>query len=168
MEESLHKILFLDFDGVLNNTTLWFEHAAKQVDQSDPSNNLSSTIVTRLNKIIESTNCHIVVSSAWRWDYTLEQLQGFLSKKGFKYPKRVIDVTKDISAPNREVEVSEWLFRHPHIKAYAVIDDIDFLFNEIHGDHFVQTENRHGMTEENVTKIIEILNKNYEVRQDIR
>ena len=168
MEEATRKVLFLDFDGVLNNTTLWFEHAAKQIDQRDPSNNLSSTIVERLNRVIESTDCHIVVSSAWRWDYTLDQLRGFLSKKGFKYPKRVIDVTNNISPQNREVEVSEWLLRHPHVKTYAVIDDIEFLFNEIHGNQFVHTENRHGMTEENVNEIIEILNKNHEIRQDIR
>lgn len=43
---------------------------------------------------------------------------------------------------------------------YVILDDIEFdYFCEGFGDNFVQTNGRFGLTEKNVKKAIEILNK---------
>jgi uncharacterized protein (DUF1499 family) len=153
----MNKVLFIDFDGVLNNRNHWFLVAAEEIDYENPSSHLSETLIGRLNKIVESTNCNVVISSAWRYHHSLADLKKFLKEKGFKHSEKVIDVTKNISPRNREIEVEEWLTRHSDVTKFAIVDDVEFFFPETYPKEFVQTNADDGLTENNVKRVIEIL-----------
>jgi hypothetical protein len=150
------KILFIDFDGVLNNKASWFK--AGQIEKyDDPSDYLVEDLVTKLNPIVEQSGCNIVISSSWRNDHPLSEIKKFLTKKGFLYAAKIIDVTKNISPRNRENEVHEWLTRHANVKKFAIIDDVEFFFPEVFPRQFVKTDYTYGLTDENVNSVIEIL-----------
>ena len=63
------KIIFLDIDGVLNQTG----NAASL--PFDPN------CVMYLNHVIKETGAHIVISSAWRYQI----LEGHMTLKGFEF-----------------------------------------------------------------------------------
>ena len=64
------KVVFLDFDGVINIK-----------DFSELK--FDSNCIKNLNKIIKQTNADVVISSAWRNNYTLDELQELLGNSGF-------------------------------------------------------------------------------------
>lgn len=120
---------------------------------------LSSALVSRLNKIVESTNCHVVISSAWRADFSIEEIKGFLSTNGFSYPDRVIGVTPiNRSSGGRGSEIHQWMHNNETPISYAIVDDIAFDIEESHPNRFVKTDSHHGLTEDDAHKVIEILN----------
>lgn len=65
------RILFLDIDGVLNNSA-----------QFTGINNLDDDNVAQLNRIIAATDCQIVISSDWRHSHKKHELEQFLIRQG--------------------------------------------------------------------------------------
>jgi len=72
------KLIFLDFDGVLNSNKYFKSLKRKKIPHEKILNSLSPEMVERLNKIIEATNAKIVISSTWRTMHTPEELKNFL------------------------------------------------------------------------------------------
>ena len=63
------KVIFLDFDGTVKfNGNRRFHLEA----------------IEALNHIIARTGAQVVISSIWRYNYNLEQLQGMLNRDGFQ------------------------------------------------------------------------------------
>jgi len=151
------KILFTDIDGVLNNKTLWHQTFNDGEGIENPANYLSPKMIDILNRIIESTDCDVVISSSWRTEYSLNNLKKYMVDKGFLYPNKIIDVTPNISATKREYEVSVWLLRKT-LKAYAILDDVCYGFEEVHPNQFIRTDSVFGLTESDADKVIKILN----------
>jgi hypothetical protein len=110
----MKKIIFLDFDGVLH-----------------PSHFTQGNEFSRLpllTKVFLDSPCSIVISSSWRFHYSLSELK---IKLGAELSDYVIGTTGDAheSAKARYEEITEWLtFR----KAYdwRAIDDSKFEFPE--------------------------------------
>lgn len=63
-------IIFLDFDGVLNNASC------------EPEDNFLPEAITVLNKLHEEYQAKIVISSSWRTCYTMKQLMDLLKEHG--------------------------------------------------------------------------------------
>lgn len=149
------KILFLDFDGVLNSDEFNMRNGNvpwhKKVDP---------VAIAKLNKIVERTGCSIVISSSWRHHLPLVILSKILTQYGFLYPDNVISATPDLSnylyAVERGEEIAEWLMQN-FTKRYAIVDDNDIGDNLGLLQHFVQTDYRVGMTDEDVEKIVVLL-----------
>lgn len=123
------KVLFLDFDGVLNSTD-WFQQRQSGLVTAlgeelweamiDPS------MAARLHDVLAFTGAKVVVSSTWRHACTQEQLQGFLAHHGCVAD--VIGVTPILSSAIRGSEIAKWLKTHersglPTITRIAVLDD---------------------------------------------
>jgi hypothetical protein len=165
------KIIFLDFDGVLNSTK-YFESLVDRsdpmqpklvLDISDSQNQIDKEAVARLNTVVLQSGAKIVVSSTWRLMRTLDQLKLLLANAGFV--GEVIDKTpelkrKNISDPcaGRSVEIAKWLNDHENLNVdkFAILDDsseagIGF------GDLFVKTKFHSGLQDQHVEKLIEIL-----------
>lgn len=143
------KVLFLDFDGVLN----LYPNPSRSGDFHKPS---CINLEMLLNKI---PDLKIVVSSSWR-TYGLEAVRDVLKSNGID-PRRVIDITgheesKD-TRDHRGFQVESWLKRHPKVKSFAIIDD-NSDFKPLH-DNLVQTNKNSGLTQSNVEKLLEILSK---------
>jgi hypothetical protein len=110
-------ILFLDFDGVLH-----------PVDR--PTGTL--VLLPALERVLRDfAEVDIVISSAWREAYTLEQLRGLFAPD---IQARVIDVTPifaeiDRPAP-REAEILAWLQSAGRTEEeWVAIDDIAWFFS---------------------------------------
>jgi hypothetical protein len=97
------KIIFLDFDGVLNSEK-WYRSRSKTVDQHDVSSQypfyeIDPHAVYLLNKIVKETDSKIVVSSTWRLGRSIEELTEILKHHNFE--GEIIDKTPHFGAPTR-------------------------------------------------------------------
>lgn len=141
------KILFLDIDGVLNNTP--FLRANSGLCEFDPDN------VLNLIYTINETNCQIVVSSSWRY-MGLSGVSKVLEDVGV--PKGVvIDVTPILgcSLEGRGYEIDAWL-KVNEAESYAIVDDYNDMLPEQQG-HFVLTRIKEGLTKTKADELINVL-----------
>lgn len=105
------KVIFLDFNGVLDNYD--------NMDEINPTN------LQRLKTIVDKTDAKIVISSSLKNSY---YHTGYLSKKLKdiineleRVGIEVIDITPN--AKTREEEINLYLEMHPEIENFCIIDD---------------------------------------------
>lgn len=83
------KLIFLDFDGVLNSHVFLYEEGAferqRQIENGREYKDLDESLewykamidercIARLQKVIQNTSAKIVISSSWRMSTSLEKL----------------------------------------------------------------------------------------------
>jgi hypothetical protein len=147
-------IVFLDIDGVLNNTP-WMNR--NDTGTLDPDN------VALLVSLIEQTKAVIVVSSDWRRWHEFDALCRLLRRNGV--PDCIIGVTPvgdrddeaDWSWPPRGIEIDAWLKSNNWSGSFVILDDRDDM--EPHMDRLVLTDHECGLTESNVSLAISILSE---------
>ena len=183
------KIIFLDFDGVLNDQRSLESYYAKYND----NDYLNPEMVARLNKIIEATNSvknqygvnyevNVIITSTWRYFYTLDELvDKYLIPNGFignvigitpykitSYGRFKLDTLNNLS---RADAIQNWLDNNKqyNIDSFVILDDDESCL--IFKDNFVQTtfynipegEDEYlkegGLQDEHVDQAIKILNK---------
>jgi len=141
------KVIFLDFDGVLNRF-------------DDPRNlkELSSGCVKLLNQVIEQTHAYIVITSVWRILRTVGELRAKLVEAGFKYPQRVIGKSPRTGG-RRGTEIYEWLKiraqSRDDVESFIILDDDSDM--EPFMDRLVQTDSDTGLTDLEVKKTVDML-----------
>ncbi len=158
------KIIFLDFDGVLNSQEALDEQARETGKW--PVEWIDFRLVNRINQIIQATEAKVVISSAWRVFYSLEWLEDFLQKNSFTgeilgstprmgdYPERRLACRGD--------EIEEWLkvWNAPPtispVDKFIILDDDDDMGNLM--QYLVQTDFETGIQDKQVQRAIEILN----------
>lgn len=160
----MQKIIFLDFDGVLNSQ-LWYERTKGNRDVDD----LDRNAIAFLNTLVKKTGAKIVVSSSWRLGRTVDELQEILNRNGFD--GEVIDKTKDLRMGDdgdcilRGNEILQWMKAHPEIivapywdyKNYVIFDDdSDMLYWQ--RNNFIHTDPYVGLTPTDIHKAEKILN----------
>jgi len=151
------KIIFLDFDGVLNNRDFLLGYLG-------PTNQgIMPEKVQKLNAIIEETDAKIVFSTSWSEDTTLPELVNILNKSGFKYPSNCIGV---IDPPGTFITKGErinvWLMRwntQYGITRYVVIDDEADEIEDISNKFKILTSLKIGLNNYSIKKAIYILNE---------
>jgi len=147
------KIIFLDFDGVLN-----------RFDEPESLRALSKTCMVHMNTLVEKTDSSIVVSSVWRLLRTVADLRGIMVNAGFKFPAKVIGKTPrlkydPLTHPERGEEIDAWMKTYPkEIETFVILDDDSDMHP--HMDKLVQTDSNIGLTPEDVEKCVKILLKN--------
>lgn len=125
------KVLFLDFDGVLNT---YATRSMFGFERLDPDK------VELVNRIVEETGCAVVVSSAWRTDGK-DFVQRCLTNVGFK--GEVYGVTPYLRGHEpRRNEITKWMKENNFYGDFAIVDDMQEA--EIRG-HFVQTRDTEGL-----------------------
>lgn len=151
------KVIFLDFDGVLNSWAFARRTGAKGLLGLDPE------AVTHLNAIVERTGADVVVSSSWRLIHKRAKLRGRLAEVGFK--GRLRDVTPNLRTTliDRSDEIRAWLDHH-NVRASAGFGEAvsTFVILDDGGDadipgHFVRTTFEEGLTAEHVEAAVAIL-----------
>ena len=149
------KVIFLDFDGVLNSTKYLLNSEAYGV-AIDPSR------MVLLKQIVDAANAKIVLSTSWRehWEKDLAKCgsTGILINRFFStHGLQIFDKTPELHA-RREVEIKSWLDRHPEVKNFVVLDDSLLSADYLNG-HFIKTSNYFdGLDETDVQKAIDVLN----------
>lgn len=164
-------VLFLDMDGVLNSATYLRGEQRKRdrlipnIEDMDDAQRWANTIdraaVQRLNRILQTTNAQVVLSSSWRYRFrNVAELTPILELRGFR--GRLIDRTPlrfemDNGLPSdRGYEVATWLKRCPEIDRFVILDDSNDFPNLRH--RLVRTSWEHGLLEPHIAKAIELLN----------
>ena len=149
------KVIFLDFDGVLNSSKYLLRCEACGV-AIDPSR------MVLLKQIVDAANTKIVLSTSWRehWSNDLTDCDstGVLINSIFStYGLQIFDKTPELHE-RRETEIKSWLDIHPEVKSFVVLDDSLLSADYLNG-HFIKTSNYFdGLDETDVQKAIDILN----------
>jgi hypothetical protein len=148
------KIIFLDVDGVLNS------------DNSKSRLPLSKKLLKNLREIVKETGAKIVVSSTWRRDeFAMKKLRRALEYKKMKiYSSTTIHYFMPRQIRGDEIDL--WLKSHSEIDSYVILDDCSD-FHDHHMQNFVQTDCRVGLTESDVKRAINILNKENKMFREI-
>lgn len=148
------KVLFLDFDGVLNSHQ-WMQANADKFPMNHMwhHTHLDELAVGRLEKIVQATGAKVVISSTWRLLNSLPRLCDILQNHGFT--GEVIGITPRLGGP-RGNEIASWLNDHGPIENFVIIDDDGDM---VHLKHkLVQTSWDLGLQDEHVDAAIEQLN----------
>lgn len=166
------KIIFLDFDGVLNTehyqNYLYHEGKAWQDEHGaffDPE------AVEQLRRIIETTHADIVVESSWKY-LGLEAMQEMWQVRNM--PGRVIDITPSTVSDSwllnanldeldpamghcKGMEIASWLSDHADKDTRYVIIDDEYVIFDSQLPHFILTNPYDGITEDVANRAITIL-----------
>lgn len=162
------KILFLDFDGVLNSDD-YFEASGftpediqKAADKLDPEPSqilelrklaIDSEAVQRVNRIIEATGAQVVLSTNWARQVPVPELRELLEARGFEGV--ILGRTPRKLSSMRVHEIQLWLRDHPEVTHFCILEDA-FPMHHL-TPHTVRTQYRHGLTDEGVEKAIQLL-----------
>lgn len=139
------RILFLDFDGVLNNRRSLMRQGIDAIDRD---------CVAHLQSVYDRTGCAVVVSSTWRLTRTVRELARILEGNGYTGP--VIDATPELPDRYRGREIYQWMGQHavPACRIAIVDDDSDM-------DHLlprhVKTEFEVGLTADGADALVALL-----------
>lgn len=152
------RVLFLDFDGVLNSYPwrIALEGAGRG---AEVFSSLSAEHVARLNRLLAATDAVVVVSSTWRLHFDLDGLRGVLGRAGFV--GEVVDVTPQLPAPRmwqpapRGREIQHWLDAHPGVDSFAIVDDDADMAHLEH--RLVRTSDMEGLTDADADRLIALL-----------
>ena len=161
----MRKVIFLDIDGVLSPR--WWDSDK----QSDNYGRLfDAKAVANLSKIVEETEAEIVISSSWK-NVGLVELQNMWRDRNL--PGKIVDITPDYMSDElllkedssnmdylyeRGSEIQGWLLLHgDDVGRYVIIDDMDDILPE-QLSHFVQTDPEVGITNDDVKKVVHLLN----------
>ena len=172
---SRHKrrMIFLDFDGVLNTGRhiAALKRAGKPLSDKygylfDPES------VANLGTIIDATGASVVISSSWKFEGA-ERMAAMWRERCL--PGRMIDITErcmtaeEIRAINPDFddpemfigkgnEIKHWLLEHtPEGYRYVILDDEPDILPE-QRPNFIRIDPERGITEEDARQAIEILN----------
>lgn len=153
----MNKIIFLDFDGVLNT-----EHYQGLLQyQSTPWQDeygafFDPNAVKQLKRIIDATDADIVVESSWKY-------LGFDAMKEMwiarDLPGKVIDITPSLVGENKGVEIVLWLSEYGKQDTRYVIIDDEYVILDSQLPHFILTNPYEGITEEQANRAISMLNE---------
>lgn len=127
------KVLFLDIDGVLNSNESGLEF--------DPA------CVSHLNDILAAIpGLKIVISSSWRFIYSLEELIAILrGNNAMVSSTNVIGMTDDLYPQTRGQEIAKYV-QGNNIKIFACLED-DEPLDEVK-DRVVRCQTAIGLTKE--------------------
>jgi hypothetical protein len=167
------KVIFLDFDGVLNPLhymhmlgKMWRESNGQIKSQDEFGHLFFQQNIDALNHILEKTNAKIVVSSTWRLSGVKVLSDMFFERNMNLAYSEFYDITPDHAQPQqsglwlgdeRGYEIKAWLDKHHEVKSYVIIDDNSDMLEE-QMQNFVKTNQWYGLTMEDAENAIKILN----------
>ena len=154
------RIIFLDIDGVLNNSM----DSDRHIGEDDAKGRLySPRCVELLNKLTCRSGAKIVVSSTWRMGRSFEEMASVLKHIGVEGEMiGMTDVLNDMDT-FRGNEILKWIKDNPDIvgdnylfRDYVILDDdSDMLLWQ--KDNYVNCDPTVGMTDRTVYKALSIL-----------
>lgn len=165
----MNKVLFLDFDGVVNNvgtrSGMGLNIPIKCADNQIRYTDWGFENIGIFNKLLIwclENNVKIVISSSWRICIGFaKQFNDFFDtifheycwlKRINRFEDGVIDTTGQ-TRTNRELEIKEWLDKHKVDKFLILDDDVDYNNKYFDDRNIVNVDNKVGLTEEKLQEI---------------
>ncbi len=153
----MNKILFLDFDGVLNT-----EHYQGLLQyqgkpwQDEYGAFFDPKAVKQLKRIIDATDADIVVESSWKY-LGLDAMKELWEVRNL--PGTIIDITPSLLGKNKGIEIASWLSKYAKQDIRYVIIDDEYVILDSQVSHFILTNPYEGITEEQANRAISMLNE---------
>ena len=176
------KVLFLDFDGVLNSCRYMRENWRRFEGSvlHRVSDAIDRAAVARLNQVVERTGAKVVISSSWRKSVTLSSLRRLLRVTGFcgevigstpimkrdqidvlvtfgAGPLASVEERRTLRHVDRGHEIQRWLTEHPEVTRIAIVDDDTDMANLY--DRLVLTDCEDGLQDEHVEALVALLSE---------
>lgn len=138
------KIIFLDFDGVLNSARTIIAYGQGMLLPrsrfDDPK--FDPVALSLVRALAEDTDAKIVVSSTWRTGATLEELQRIFELYNWDTRGTIIDMTPSYMNVRRGLEINSWLDSNSWSN-YVILDDgTGFLDEQL--PHLIKTDMYEG------------------------
>lgn len=163
------KLLFLDFDGVLNSDVYMKSKAYQdevaglsdwEVIQQAHHTHLDPDALALIAKIVDATGAVVIASTTWRLRYSNDEMNLMLSNRGAKF--RISGSTPAIRmfGSDRGAEIKRYMENSlDEPESFVIIDDIDFFihYKDLY-PHFIQTDSKYGIRQSDVERAIKILN----------
>lgn len=176
------KMIFLDLDGVLSlSEDHRFRALQRRLEAGNSDWLAAQTALTRneLNKAqvdcldavavaclhqlirciirAEFQPC-IIISSDWRYGFSIQQLQDLFSVHLFS--KYIVGKTEDNSSLRRGILIKNWLEQANasfEIVGYVILDDIDDQLSEHFKDQFVKCDYNKGFVQSDFERAMKVL-----------
>ena len=151
------KIIFLDFDGVLN--TEYYQGLLQYQGkpwQDEYGAFFDPKAVKQLKRIIDATDADIVVESSWKY-LGLDAMKELWEVRNL--PGTIIDITPSLLGKNKGVEIASWLSKYAKQDIRYVIIDDEYVILDSQLPHFILTNPYEGITEEQANRAISMLNE---------
>lgn len=178
------KVLFLDFDGVLNGRAFLDTLPRTITLQARPD--IDPACAARVQRICDVTGASIVVTSSWREmrahdgkpdtchaPRDLSTLAGWLTDAGITAP--VIGATSiapmgvdDNPGRRRSWQILAWTFDHPEVTRWVALDDLEMPPSDLWEHRFIRTDGNTGVTEADADRAIELLGVSREALSSAR
>lgn len=162
------KVVFLDIDGVLNQS----DYRREMMKKGHISVILQREQLALLKKIVDATDASIVLISSWRkfWrregsiDSAGQQIEQVLDEYGLF----IVDKTPVLHRGSRSDEVEAWLKNKRYVEQYVILDDNDFSWSLKLKSHWVWCPDATGLTDQLADVAINILNGSLNSREKTR
>lgn len=147
------KVIFLDVDGVLNDSS---------TDDRSPNGfiGLSSIMINNLKTVVDTTGACVVLTSTWKseWDKNADNRKvdgAYLHDTLLSHGICISDKTED-QVSNRGFGIISYLKEHPEIDKWVVLDDDVFFDYKELGimDHLVRTRFGFGGLTTELAKLV--------------
>lgn len=151
------KLLFLDFDGVLNS----YEDTRKTLRTPEWAGDwryvwVDNKKTAKLAPLLADDDFRIVISSTWRQSWDRSDLARILNEGCKGLGERIIGTTPQVELASRGQEIGLWLTEKAHDGPYVILDD-DFNILPKQRPYFVHTDFRVGVTDADVQKVQKLL-----------
>lgn len=147
------KVIFLDFDGVLNN----YKFLSRERDLSPYNSELDPKNLKLLNDFLKDFDCKIIISSSWTDSLGINEIKSFFNDYK-NILTRIIDVVDNTNYKKSEaIELS--VKKHGLIlKDIAIIDD-DVLYpiGSLFGRRQIKTSMGTGITPQDLISLEDLL-----------
>lgn len=170
----MNKIIFLDFDGVLN--TEYYQGLLQyqgKLWQDEHGAFFDPNAVMQLKRIIDATDAVIVVESSWKY-LGLDAMKELWTVRNL--PGKIIDITPSKISDEyllssdlenihpsmlhcKGIEISSWLSKYAKQDTRYVIIDDEYVILDSQLPHFILTNPYEGITEEQANRAISMLNE---------
>lgn len=168
------KVIFLDFDGVMNSVRYHTARHAAGLDMHagrgvKPC--LDPEAIKVLNEVCEKTGAVVVVTSTWRLNEKRTTVSGWLREGGFEgITYALTPAWKDVKAEHPELErivrgheIQQWLDnaavfpnrRLGPVTHFVILDDDTDMVHLY--DHLVKVDDQDGLTAAYVPAILKLL-----------
>ena len=157
------KVIFLDFDGVLNSRA-WIQSTRAKASSAIEQNlgMFDPAAVERLNFITDETKAKIVLSTSWRLMFSLSDLIVLLQKVGTT--GEVVGATPANldwcaetygTVQERWEEIQTYLDESKDIEDFIILEDYEDMSH--FGDRAIMTNHKVGLIDSEVERAISIL-----------
>ncbi len=154
------KIIFLDIDGVMNNT--------RTKERCGYNTGIENNALILLKRIVDTSSAKICLVSSWKefWfkedKKSQDEMANYLDNRMYEFGLEIWDKTNEIQKRGKEINnyISRLLNQGINVESFVILDDELLDYREeglVHS--LVYTDYKQGLTIEDANKAINILSK---------